>query len=65
MKISREERELCIQIGRQYPSFKTFIERWWMEELVVLPAAVSQNVGVLQGRAQVLTEMKDYLQDRA
>lgn len=49
------------QIRRQYPAFVEFIESWRQAEMEMLVAGGSQITGILQGRSQVLGELKKSL----
>ena len=60
-QFSPEERDLMRNLGRQYPRFVEILSRWRKREMNQLPKAISGNVGVLQGRAQVLTEITQHV----
>lgn len=44
-------------ISRQYPQFKEWLDEWRQTELSALPYHASTNIGIGQGRCQVLTEV--------
>jgi len=62
MKLTPEEVDIFKRVARQNPEFVQAIERWYMRELVQLPLAGKQIVETMQGRSQVLAEMRDKLQ---
>ena len=49
------------QISRQFPEFTDFLESWRQAEMEMLVAGVSNATGILQGRSQVLGELKKSL----
>lgn len=63
VRLTPEEQQELIMVARHNPGFVRLVERWRMAELEALPAATGPavNVGVLQGRTQVLTELQDAL----
>jgi hypothetical protein len=63
---SDDERKLFVTIGRQYPELLRIIERLELAELRKLPVATNkeQNVGVLQGRSQMLTDIQQLFNGR-
>ncbi len=61
MKLTPEEVDIFKRVARHNPEFAQVIERWYMRELVQLPLAGKQIVETMQGRSQVLAEMRDKL----
>jgi hypothetical protein len=57
MKPSAEQLHTLRTIARQYPDFIQYLTDWRRKEMEQLPYA-RENLGVLQGRAQLLTEMQ-------
>ena len=62
MKLTPEEIDIFKRVARHNPEFVQVIERWYMHELVQLPSVGKQIVETMQGRSQVLAEMRDKLQ---
>lgn len=56
-KPSDEDIIMLSAISRQYPKFKEWLEEWRQAELGTLPYHSPTNVGIGQGRCQVLTEV--------
>jgi len=65
-RLTADELRMFKEIGRQYPRAFEVLTEWRMSELEKLPMATGSitPVGVLQGRAQVLTEMQELFDPR-
>jgi hypothetical protein len=63
MRLSAEEDKIVQNITRQFPAFVEILNRWRSDELENLPFAVN-NLDVMRGRVQALTEMKRLFEPR-
>jgi hypothetical protein len=63
MRLSAEEAKICQNVARQFPEFVEILNRWRSSELDTLPYAAN-NLDVMRGRVQTLTEMQGFLQPR-
>jgi len=60
MKPTPEQLAGIRNMARQFPEFVEFVAAWQKTELDALPFA-KDNLGVMQGRVQTLTEMQRVL----
>lgn len=51
-------------LARQYPEFVEFLTDWRDKELNALPYSKNENLDVLRGRIQALTELQRFLESR-
>ena len=58
IRLDKAELKLLNDVGRQYPRFVEILSRWRTEELERLPYTNKDNVDVMRGRVQALTEMQ-------
>ena len=63
-RLTPEEVRLFKDVARQYPKMVEILTAWRTKELEILPDAINTNVGVLQGRVQVLTEVQKLFDPR-
>lgn len=63
MRPSEEQLHNLQAMARQYPEFLQYLTDWRRKEMEQLLHA-RENLGVLQGRAQLLTEMQRILTGR-
>lgn len=61
MRLNADQAKMLSQISRQYPEFTEFLESWRQAEMEMLVACGSNATGILQGRSQVLGELKKSL----
>lgn len=63
MRLNAEEAKVCENVARQFPAFVEILNRWRSEELERLPYATNQ-MDVMRGRVQSLTELQAFLLPR-
>lgn len=60
-KFSSEQKQSFENLARQYPEFGEYLAAWRQQELESLPYGVGNNLDVLRGRVQTLTELQQCL----
>lgn len=60
MRMTADQKHVLRQMARQFPEFVELVGQWRQDELEKLPYA-KDNLGVMQGRVQTLTEMQRHL----
>lgn len=60
MKVAAEQLQDFRMMARQYPQFVEFLSTWRQKELESMPYATN-NLDVIRGRVQTLTEMQGVL----
>lgn len=58
MQLTDQQRQMCANIGRQYPEFRELLTAWRLRELENMAQATPEIFGTLKGRVQLLTEMQ-------
>lgn len=64
MRATAEQLHGFKNMARQYLEFSEYLNAWRSEELEKLPFANNENLDVLRGRVQALTEMQRLLDTR-
>jgi hypothetical protein len=60
-KFSPEQKQSFDTLSRQYPEFGEFLREWRQQELEAMVHATKENLDVLRGRVQTLTELSQGL----
>jgi hypothetical protein len=60
-KFSPAQKQAFDNLARQYPELNEYLSSWRQQELEALPYGVGNNLDVLRGRVQTLTELQQCL----
>lgn len=61
MKFSPQQKQSFDNLARQFPEFGEYLAAWRQKELEALPYGIGNNLDVLRGRVQSLTELQQGL----
>jgi len=63
-QLNAQQKQNFGALARQFPEFLAYLGEWRQDELEKLPYAVAANLDVTRGRVQILTELRQALEDR-
>ena len=61
MRLNQDELLTCQRVARQFPEFNDLVERWLADEVAQLLLSNDTNTRLLQGRARMLTDLREQL----
>ena len=61
MRLNPDDLQTLKYVARHHPEFIDMVDRWQMHEVEQLVLANEPNTRLLQGRARVLTELREQL----